>query len=748
MQPEEDPWEWLEDQLQQFLDAWDVHLQSSQTDTPSMAEAPTVCRYAVAPPHASELGEGTVGDLSRTLLVELVKADIEYRLLCGAAVSLETYIESHPLLAPVDADLVHHDFRLRQEHGEAVSVDDYCERFSSCAESLRKLLGMDLPEASMAFHAERRAPSFELGDVVSGEFHLTSLLGEGSFAKVYLARQQSLGRMVALKISANRGNEAETLVQLDHPNIVRVHDQRDVPAEGLRLMYMEYAPGGTLHDVVRRLAELDGELPTGQILVEAIRERLEQGGLESSFPASLRESEWPRVVCELGLQLADALEYAHSKGVLHRDIKPANVLLGANAKPKLADFNISFNSQISGVAPAAYFGGSLAYMSPEQLRACGRSDNTTASDLDARSDVYSLAVVLWELLHGRRPFHDSQPTGDWNSMLQQMVERREAGPPRGSWGASLVSRELQQSLRQCLAPNPDDRLASSRELTRELHLCLQPRARALVKPNHHWFGRIALRHPLLILFACLLLPNLLAALLNFLFNREWMEEYTSQEAKSTFFIVQGVINSIAFPLGLFAVGRFFHPIARAVRTRAEGGSVPREQLHQLRRRSLRTGSFGAWVGVALWTVAGVIYPVAIHLWSGAFPWNGYLVFSIDLIACGLIAGSYPFFLATLVALEILYPSLLDLGDIPEDETATLQQLAQRTGAYLLIAAGVPMVALLFLAPLVIAGHSIYQEALIGLVIAGIVGLFAAWRAHQKIQQDLQALCYAVEPIAL
>ena len=83
--------------------------------------------------------------------------------------------------------------------------------------------------------------------------------------------------------------------------------------------------------------------------------------------------------------------------MLHRDVKPANVLLTAEPSPKLADFNISFSDKVDGATPAAYFGGSLAYMSPEQLEACNPAHARSADELDGRSDLYSLGMVLWEL---------------------------------------------------------------------------------------------------------------------------------------------------------------------------------------------------------------------------------------------------------------------------------------------------------------------------------------------------------------
>ena len=116
-------------------------------------------------------------------------------------------------------------------------------------------------------------------------------------------------------------------------------------------------------------------------------------------------------MCWIGARLAAALDYAHNRGVLHRDIKPANVLLAADGSPKLVDFNVSFSSKLEGATPAAYFGGSLAYMSPEQIEAYNPDHDRKPDELDGRSDIFSLGVVLWELLTGARPFGDDRLEG-------------------------------------------------------------------------------------------------------------------------------------------------------------------------------------------------------------------------------------------------------------------------------------------------------------------------------------------------
>src|SRR5205823_10346779 len=141
-------------------------------------------------------------------------------------------------------------------------------------------------------------------------------------------------------------------------------------------------------DVLLRVKQTPPPLRSGKLLLEAVDAQLAKRGEAPPIDAPLRqrfaELSWPEAVCWLGARLAEALESAHKLGVLHRDIKPANVLLGADAAPRLADFNVSCCSKLEGASPAAFFGGSVGYMSPEQLEAFNPAHPREPESLDAR----------------------------------------------------------------------------------------------------------------------------------------------------------------------------------------------------------------------------------------------------------------------------------------------------------------------------------------------------------------------------
>jgi hypothetical protein len=162
----------------------------------------------------------------RLALVELVKLDLDNRLQRGLARPLEDYLAEFPELAAgggPPCDLLYEDYHLRRQAGCGAEPADYFRRFPGRAEELARLLGGTAPARTTSVFAARAPVEVAPGDRLD-DFDLLALLGEGQFAKVFLARQRSMQRLVALKVSAARGAEAQTLAQLDHPHIVRVYD--------------------------------------------------------------------------------------------------------------------------------------------------------------------------------------------------------------------------------------------------------------------------------------------------------------------------------------------------------------------------------------------------------------------------------------------------------------------------------------------------------------------------------------------
>ena len=295
---------------------------------------------------------------------------------------------------------------------------------------MARLLGLEAPHLSTVLCIGKAPDAVEVGETLD-DFDLLALLGKGGVCPCFPARQRSMGRLVALKVSADSGSEPQTLAQLDHPHVVRIYDQRLLRDKAIRLLYMQYVSGGTLQAAAELARATPDAERNGSTLLRAVDRAVEERGESPPVESALRERlagwSWPETVCWLGARLAEALDYAHHHGVLHRDVKPANVLLTAEGAPKLADFNVSFSSKLEGANPAAYFGGSLAYMSPEQLEAFNPAHPRRAGDLDGRSDLYSLCVILWELLAGQRPTPDDDLKDGWAKMLARMTERRGAG---------------------------------------------------------------------------------------------------------------------------------------------------------------------------------------------------------------------------------------------------------------------------------------------------------------------------------
>ena len=266
-----------------------------------------------------------------------------------------------------------------------------------------------------------RATEFTLpiGSILANRYRILEILGEGGMGCVYLAEDQQLETRVAIKVlrdvlSRDPGSvkrliaEARHSMTLSHPNVVRVHNFED--GEMFKFLVMEYVEGGTL---------------AGRIFDKG----------------KLSEEEARRIAIEA----CKGLEHAHEQRLIHRDIKPLNILIGKSGTVKIADFGIArvcrdsasrLNSQVDS--------GTLLYMSPEQL--IGKSNEA--------SDIYSLGVVLYEMLTGQPPFQ----SGDITYQIRQIVP----DPPEG------VPLELSAIVLKCLEKKPECRYQTVRELREEL----------------------------------------------------------------------------------------------------------------------------------------------------------------------------------------------------------------------------------------------------------------------------------------
>jgi hypothetical protein len=448
---------------------------------------------------------------------------------------------------------------------------------------------------------------------------------------------------------------------------------------------------------------------------------------------------WPEAVCWIGARLAEALDYSHSRGVLHRDIKPANVLLSREGVPKLADFNISFNSKVGGATPAAYFGGSLAYMSIEQLEAYNPGCDRNPASLDSRCDQFSLGVVLWELLTGQRPYADKSVTSHWSKTLGEMVDRRREGVDAEALGhiPADCPPGLVRVLLRCLAPNPDDRWSNGKELARQLDLCRNGDVQQLLNPPadswQMWTRKFAV--PAVVLAAAV--PNVLAGVFNWFYNTDNIPETRLPE----FRLVMTIINSVAYPLGLGLLMYLAIFVVRVIRQLEAGENVAGDRLRAANRWCLSLGHAAALIGVVEWTICGLVYPLAIHLATGQVRPLAYTHFLGSLVLCGLISAAYPYFGVTIIALRVLYPQLLGKDFAGGGDVHLLERLNQRCWFYLILAVSVPLAAVLILAVIPVNSR-IPLQALSGGTLVGFGIVFWCFR---RLQKDLASLIDALSP---
>ncbi|MEO1616286.1 MAG: serine/threonine-protein kinase [Planctomycetota bacterium] len=588
-------------------------------------------------------------------------------------------------------------------------------------------------------------PSLSIGDRLE-DFHILQTLGRGAFASVYLARQSSMNRLVALKVSHRKGDEPRALAQFDHPNIVRVYDERLLESPPLHLLYMQFLPGGTLADVINRRRHLGNVEVDGQLLIDAIDHallRTAQVVPEQSLQRdTLRNMTWPTLVAWMGIQLARALDAAHARGIQHQDVKPANVLLSAEGTPKLVDFNVSSIDNADDTDSGRQLGGSIAYMSPEQLQCLLNSSDTAPHRPDKATDLYCLGVLLTEFWTGERPFKHAGIADSWEETLTLQLEIRKdfniASSSSHQSSSSVTGKALERLLsgviQETLAFDPARRIGSAAELERRLVLALHPDAAVLFDPDpNSWLGWAARQSPWLVAGTLILVPNAIAGVYGYLYNyRDTLSDlFLRIDGLQGFFrSLATTVNCIAFPLAFVLVILFTRRVVQGLQTADAASQL---QIRQAPNRAdldatLSLAHRAAFIGAGLWCLAAFVYPVVLVVQFDQITRREIGHFVLSHMICGGVAATYPFFGIAAYALVIWYPRLVRhrLSD-PEFENR-IQTLIKRCERFLFLASIVPLLG----AALLLASNEDAKDVMLVAIIASALGLFAAFSAYRMI----------------
>ncbi len=397
-------------------------------------------------------------------------------------------------------------FEAAQRRGEEVTVDGWLERFPDLASDLSELLPSLVLMQTVARRVSEDALLDEALESIPasiGEYRIERRIGRGGMGAVYLAVQESLSREVALKVLPTTleidatflerfRREARVAGRLAHPHIVPVYGVGY--ADGRHYFAMRHIDGPSLDAVQRMLRQGLGSAKVHEPTASSVRTAAREGhgrseNHEGHSPESLElarmvdtmggagheppQSLSIRASVRVALQVADALEYAHSQGVLHRDIKPGNILLDKRGDAWVTDFGLCRIEDAGNMTSEGAILGTLRYMAPEQIE--GSSSET--------SDVYATGLLLFELLALRPAFDSSRRAKVVHDVLHVV-------PPRLRRLRPGTPRVIETIVQKATAKLPDERYPSAAALARDLRAFLENRPISARRPSALYLARL------------------------------------------------------------------------------------------------------------------------------------------------------------------------------------------------------------------------------------------------------------------
>jgi tetratricopeptide (TPR) repeat protein len=403
-------------------------------------------------------------------------------------IRVERAIELYPELAECNRAMLEiavEEFAGRRNSPQAVTATSFADQFPEFRTELLDALVVDqflsehvewFDDVLLTDHSPEQIDWPVVDEEIAG-FRLKEYLGSGGFSRVFLAEDLAyLGRLVAVKFCSNETHEAKALANLTHNAIGVVYSVTPVKDRNLSAICMAFKSRTTLHRIIRKV--WSNRRPARANIVWD--EIAAANKLDVKTAPEWSKQSLVAWVTDVAAELARGLSASHELGIIHCDMKPSNIIIDRDGRPTLVDFNVAF--QKNAKTSPGNIGGTLPYMSPEQIRAFAGQG---FSDVGPLTDVYGLGATIYELLTGRMPFGPAPTAEDG---IRRLLEMRKIKPRPIREFNSAVDPDLERLVMSCLAYEMKERPISAKVVADELDFI---RKRTLVQamPTEWWRTR-------------------------------------------------------------------------------------------------------------------------------------------------------------------------------------------------------------------------------------------------------------------